>query len=59
MDLSHPCHCTAMQVAGGKTAGLDFHLARLDAVTRELFGVGGQAVGSGPVRPGSDTTGCG
>ena len=40
MDLSHPSHFTAMQVAGGKTAGLDFHLARLDAATRELFGVG-------------------
>lgn len=40
MDLSHPSHFTAMQVAGGKAAGLDFHLDRLDAATRELFGVG-------------------
>ncbi len=59
MDLSHPSHCTVMQVAGGRTAGLDFHLAHLDAVPRELFGAGGQAVDGGPVRPGSDTAGCG
>ena len=33
-------HFTAMQVRGGRVRGLDFHLARLDAATRELFGVG-------------------
>lgn len=33
-------HFTAMQVRGGKVRGLDFHLTRLDAATRELFGVG-------------------
>ncbi|HXR73585.1 aminotransferase class IV [Actinocrinis sp.] len=32
-------HFTAMQVRGGRVRGLDFHLARLDAATRELFGV--------------------
>ncbi|MFF1376810.1 aminotransferase class IV [Streptomyces sp. NPDC058308] len=31
-------HFTAMQVRGGKVRGLDRHLARLDAATRELFG---------------------
>jgi branched-subunit amino acid aminotransferase/4-amino-4-deoxychorismate lyase len=31
-------HFTAMQVRGGRTRGLDLHLARLDAATRELFG---------------------
>src|SRR5690349_23249463 len=29
-----------MQVRGGATLGLDFHLARLDAANRELFGAG-------------------
>lgn len=31
-------HFTAMQVRGGRTRGLDLHLARLDAANRELFG---------------------
>ncbi|MGA4848723.1 aminotransferase class IV [Streptomyces sp. G5(2025)] len=31
-------HFTAMQVRGGKMRGIDRHLARLDAATRELFG---------------------
>ncbi len=31
-------HFTAMQVRDGRTRGLGFHLARLDAATRELFG---------------------
>ncbi|MFE4599266.1 aminotransferase class IV [Kitasatospora indigofera] len=31
-------HFTAMQVRGGRTQGLDFHLARLDAATREFYG---------------------
>ncbi|GGV44831.1 hypothetical protein GCM10010495_72860 [Kitasatospora herbaricolor] len=31
-------HFTAMQVRGGRTPGLDFHLARLDAATREFYG---------------------
>jgi|tagenome__1003787_1003787.scaffolds.fasta_scaffold20909785_3 branched-subunit amino acid aminotransferase/4-amino-4-deoxychorismate lyase len=30
-------HFTAMQVRGGKTRGLAFHLRRLDAASRELF----------------------
>ncbi|MFF3642203.1 aminotransferase class IV [Streptomyces sp. NPDC002564] len=33
-------HFTAMQVRGGRVRGLDRHLARLDAATRELFGQG-------------------
>jgi branched-subunit amino acid aminotransferase/4-amino-4-deoxychorismate lyase len=33
-------HFTALQVRGGATRGLDLHLARLDAATRELFGTG-------------------
>lgn len=33
-------HFTAMQVRGGRVRGLDFHLARLDGATRELFGTG-------------------
>jgi branched-subunit amino acid aminotransferase/4-amino-4-deoxychorismate lyase len=40
LDLSPRGHFTAMQVRGGGTLGLDFHLARLDAATRELFGTG-------------------
>ncbi len=40
LDLSPSGHFTAMQVRGGRTLGLDFHLARLDAATRELFGAG-------------------
>ncbi|AZM53108.1 class IV aminotransferase [Streptomyces sp. WAC 01529] len=31
-------HFTAMQVRGGKVRGIEHHLARLDAATRELFG---------------------
>lgn len=31
-------HFTAMQVRGGRTRGLDLHLARLDAANHELFG---------------------
>jgi branched-subunit amino acid aminotransferase/4-amino-4-deoxychorismate lyase len=38
--LAHPTHFTAMQVRGGRTPGLDFHLTRLDAASAELFGVG-------------------
>jgi branched-subunit amino acid aminotransferase/4-amino-4-deoxychorismate lyase len=33
-------HFTAMQVRDRRTRGLDFHLARLDDATRELFDVG-------------------
>jgi branched-subunit amino acid aminotransferase/4-amino-4-deoxychorismate lyase len=33
-------HFTAMQVRGGAVRGLDLHLARLDAATRELFDTG-------------------
>jgi branched-subunit amino acid aminotransferase/4-amino-4-deoxychorismate lyase len=33
-------HFTAMQVRGGRTRGLPLHLRRLEAATRELFGVG-------------------
>jgi branched-subunit amino acid aminotransferase/4-amino-4-deoxychorismate lyase len=33
-------HFTAMQVRAGRTRGLDLHLARLDAATREMFGPG-------------------
>ncbi len=40
LDLSASGHFTAMQVRGGRTLGIDFHLARLDAATRELFDVG-------------------
>ena len=40
LDLSNSGHFTAMQVRGRQTLGLDFHLARLDGATRELFGVG-------------------
>jgi branched-subunit amino acid aminotransferase/4-amino-4-deoxychorismate lyase len=40
LDLSGPGHFTAMQVRGRGTLGLDFHLARLDGATRELFGIG-------------------
>src|SRR5450755_4282193 len=40
LDLSNYGHFTAMQVRGRKTVGMDFHLTRLDAATRELFGVG-------------------
>lgn len=38
--LSGHGHFTAMQVRQYRTRGLDFHFARLDAATRELFGVG-------------------
>ncbi|OSY39945.1 class IV aminotransferase [Streptomyces platensis] len=37
--LSGQGHFTAMQVRGGRVRGLDLHLRRLDAATRELFGV--------------------
>jgi branched-subunit amino acid aminotransferase/4-amino-4-deoxychorismate lyase len=40
LDLSNQGHFTAMQVRDRKALGLDFHVARLDAATRELFGVG-------------------
>jgi branched-subunit amino acid aminotransferase/4-amino-4-deoxychorismate lyase len=40
IDLSPRGHFTAMQVRGGATLGLAFHLARLDAATREMFGAG-------------------
>jgi branched-subunit amino acid aminotransferase/4-amino-4-deoxychorismate lyase len=40
LDLSGRGHFTAMQVRGRKTLGLEFHLARLDAASRELFDVG-------------------
>ncbi len=40
LDLSPRGHFTAMQVRGGATLGLDYHLARLDAASRELFGAG-------------------
>ena len=40
LDLSCGGHFTAMQVRERKTLGLDFHLARLDTATRELFGAG-------------------
>jgi branched-subunit amino acid aminotransferase/4-amino-4-deoxychorismate lyase len=33
-------HFTAMQVRGGRTRGLELHLARLERANRELFGVG-------------------
>jgi branched-subunit amino acid aminotransferase/4-amino-4-deoxychorismate lyase len=33
-------HFTAMQVRGGAVRGLDLHLDRLDAATREMFGTG-------------------
>lgn len=33
-------HFTAMQVRNGRTRGLDLHLTRLDAATRELYGTG-------------------
>jgi branched-subunit amino acid aminotransferase/4-amino-4-deoxychorismate lyase len=40
LDMSTQSHFTAMQVRGRKTLGMDFHLARLDAASRELFGAG-------------------
>jgi branched-subunit amino acid aminotransferase/4-amino-4-deoxychorismate lyase len=39
LDRSDTGHFTAMQVRDHATPGLDFHLARLDSATRELFGV--------------------
>ncbi|HEY2550269.1 MAG TPA: aminotransferase class IV [Streptosporangiaceae bacterium] len=39
LDAGPPGHFTAMQVRGGATAGLQFHLDRLDGATRELFGM--------------------
>ncbi|MEV0276999.1 aminotransferase class IV [Streptomyces sp. NPDC050610] len=38
--MSNYGHFTAMQVRGRAVRGLDLHLARLDAATRELFGAG-------------------
>lgn len=43
--LQHPAlvnygHFTAMQVRHGRTRGIDLHLRRLDAATRELFDAG-------------------
>ena len=40
LDLSDHGHFTAMQVRGRKALGMNFHLARLDVATREVFGVG-------------------
>ena len=40
LDMSSQGHFTAMQVRARRTLGLEFHLARLDANTRELFDVG-------------------
>lgn len=40
MDLTARSHFTAMQVRGRATLGLEFHLTRLDAATREMFGTG-------------------
>ena len=40
LDRSGVGHFTAMQVRDRTTRGLAFHLARLEAATRELFGVG-------------------
>jgi branched-subunit amino acid aminotransferase/4-amino-4-deoxychorismate lyase len=40
LDRSSSGHFTAMQVREGRTLGLAFHLSRLDAATRELFGTG-------------------
>jgi branched-subunit amino acid aminotransferase/4-amino-4-deoxychorismate lyase len=39
-------HFTAMQVRGGRTRGLDLHLARLEAAHQEMYGrpLGGQEV---------------
>src|SRR3984885_14507289 len=39
-------HFTAMQVRGGRTRGLDLHLARLEAAHRDVYGraLGGQEV---------------
>src|SRR5215475_16208231 len=39
-------HFTAMQVRGGRTRGLDLHLARLEAAHQEVYGrpLGGQEV---------------
>ena len=39
LDLSASGHFTAMQVRDRQTLGMEFHLARLDDATRELFGV--------------------
>lgn len=38
--LNNYGHFTAMQVRGGGVRGVDLHAARLDAASRELFGVG-------------------
>jgi branched-subunit amino acid aminotransferase/4-amino-4-deoxychorismate lyase len=39
LDLSASGHFTAMQVRDRRTLGMDFHLARLESATREMFGV--------------------
>lgn len=44
-ELSHPAlvnygHVTVMQARGGRTRGIDLHLARLDAANNVLFGAG-------------------
>ena len=38
--LNNYGHFTAMQVRGGGVRGIDLHVARLDAASQELFGVG-------------------
>lgn len=43
LDRSGAGHFTAMQVRDRTTVGLPFHLVRLDAATRELFGIGLEA----------------
>jgi branched-subunit amino acid aminotransferase/4-amino-4-deoxychorismate lyase len=40
LDLAARSHFTAMQVRGRATLGLEYHLTRLDAATREMFGTG-------------------
>lgn len=40
IDMSSPGHFTALQIKGRQALGMDFHLARLYAASRELFGVG-------------------
>src|SRR5437764_11517411 len=39
-------HFTAMQVRGGRTRGLDLHLARLEAAHQDVYGraLGGQEI---------------
>src|ERR1700683_524012 len=40
LDLSTAAPFPATRVSAHKTVGMAFHLARLDAATQELFGVG-------------------